>query len=242
MPDVRPGTRRSAIADRAGLLGERDQSAVDQPRSPTPTGKVERWHKTLRRELLDHVAPFESLTAAQEAIDAWVHTYNHSRPHQALNMATPASVFRPHGPHSDRLGRSAEHPPPPRRARAAHRGLPATSRRPGHPGQLAAGQAAKLPGARAAATPLPPPPLPAGSCTAEKNSPSSPAATPHPLPGSTSAAKAPSRADVKHLLRPHIVTPAELLTPRQPSSLTRVVIRRCSRRRNPPVGGTRTEL
>ncbi|WP_204054148.1 IS481 family transposase, partial [Microbispora rosea] len=74
---------------------------LTKPRSPTTTGKIERFHKTLRRELLDDVAPFESLEAAQEAIDAWVHSYNHARPHQALNMATPASVFRPHGPTRD---------------------------------------------------------------------------------------------------------------------------------------------
>ncbi|SNT63608.1 Integrase core domain-containing protein [Streptosporangium subroseum] len=74
---------------------------LTKPRSPTTTGKIERFHKTLRQELLDHVAPFESPDAAQEAIDAWVHTYNHARPHQALNMATPASVFRPHGPTRD---------------------------------------------------------------------------------------------------------------------------------------------
>jgi transposase InsO family protein len=71
---------------------------LTKPRSPTTTGKIERWHKTLRRELLDHVAPFESLPAAQEAIDGWVQSYNHQRPHQALGMATPASLFRPHGP------------------------------------------------------------------------------------------------------------------------------------------------
>ncbi|MEU0786681.1 integrase core domain-containing protein [Streptomyces sp. NPDC006173] len=36
------------------------------------------------------------MAAAQEAIDGWVHAYNHQRPHQALNMATPISLFRPH--------------------------------------------------------------------------------------------------------------------------------------------------
>ncbi|MBO3752602.1 IS481 family transposase [Streptosporangiaceae bacterium NEAU-GS5] len=76
---------------------------LTKPRSPTTTGKIERFHGTLRRELLDHVAPFESLAAAQQAIDAWVHAYNHSRPHQALNMAVPASAFRPHGPSRDEL-------------------------------------------------------------------------------------------------------------------------------------------
>ena len=69
-----------------------------KPRSPTTTGKIERFHKTLRTELLDHVAPFETLEAAQAGIDGWVHAYNHQRPHQALDMAVPASKFRPNGP------------------------------------------------------------------------------------------------------------------------------------------------
>jgi transposase InsO family protein len=34
------------------------------PRSPTTTGKVERWHKTLRREFLDGKV-FDSLDDAQ---------------------------------------------------------------------------------------------------------------------------------------------------------------------------------
>jgi hypothetical protein len=71
---------------------------LTKPRSPTTTGKIERFHKTLRAELLDHVAPFESLHAAQDAIDEWVGGYNHQRPHQALDMAVPVSRFRPNGP------------------------------------------------------------------------------------------------------------------------------------------------
>jgi transposase InsO family protein len=41
------------------------------PYSPTTTGKVERWHRTLRRELLDGCAPFAGLPSAQAAISAW---------------------------------------------------------------------------------------------------------------------------------------------------------------------------
>ncbi len=66
-----------------------------KPYSPTTTGKIERWHQTLRRELLDVAGPFADLPAAQAAVDAWVHTYNTARPHQALDMAFPASRFRP---------------------------------------------------------------------------------------------------------------------------------------------------
>ncbi len=63
-------------------------------RSPTTTGKVERFHQTLRRELLDDQPPFADLAAAQAAIDVWRDEYNTVRPHQSLNMATPASRFR----------------------------------------------------------------------------------------------------------------------------------------------------
>jgi transposase InsO family protein len=68
---------------------------LTKPSSPTTTGKIERWHQTLRRELLDEAGPFADLPSAQAAIDGWVHTYNHVRPHQALAMATPASLFQP---------------------------------------------------------------------------------------------------------------------------------------------------
>ena len=42
------------------------------PRSPTTTGKVERWHKTMRREFLNGKV-FESIADAQEQLDRWVH-------------------------------------------------------------------------------------------------------------------------------------------------------------------------
>ncbi|MGV9247967.1 IS481 family transposase [Streptomyces sp. NPDC003710] len=68
---------------------------LTQPASPTTTGKVERFHQTLRRELLDDCGAFESIGAAQAALDAWVQEYNSSRPHQALEMQAPADRFAP---------------------------------------------------------------------------------------------------------------------------------------------------
>ena len=62
-------------------------------KSPTTTGKIERFHKTVRAELLATIPPFPSLVVAQQVIDAWVDDYNHRRPHQALGMATPAERF-----------------------------------------------------------------------------------------------------------------------------------------------------
>jgi transposase InsO family protein len=68
---------------------------LTQPASPTTTGKVERFHQSLRRELLDDHGPFDSLLAAQAAIESWVTDYNCIRPHQALDMACPADRFSP---------------------------------------------------------------------------------------------------------------------------------------------------
>ena len=66
---------------------------LTQPRHPTTTGKIERFHGSLRRELLDDAVPFTDLAAAQTAIDAWVSEYNTTRPHQAIGMAAPAERF-----------------------------------------------------------------------------------------------------------------------------------------------------
>ena len=84
-------------------------------RSPTTTGKVERFHQTLRRELLEPEGPFASLEQAQKAVDSWVEGYNHQRPHQALAMAVPASRFRPGrgGPGEPGLVVAGDVDPPP---------------------------------------------------------------------------------------------------------------------------------
>jgi transposase InsO family protein len=62
------------------------------PRSPTTTGKIERFHRTLRAEF-DTRQVFRTLKTAQQALDEWVGYYNTQRPHQSLAMATPAARF-----------------------------------------------------------------------------------------------------------------------------------------------------
>jgi len=62
------------------------------PRSPTTTGKIERFHRTLRAEF-DTARVFKSLRAAQAELDEWVHHYNHERPHQAIAEDVPAVRF-----------------------------------------------------------------------------------------------------------------------------------------------------
>jgi transposase InsO family protein len=63
------------------------------PRSPTTTGKVERFHKTLRREFLNGKV-FADLADAQAQLDGWVREYNFDRPHQSLGMAVPWDRFK----------------------------------------------------------------------------------------------------------------------------------------------------
>src|SRR3954452_1543016 len=63
-----------------------------QPRSPTTTGKIERFHRAIRTEFrTDRI--FASLAAAQAELDDWVEHYNTTRPYQALDMDTPAQRF-----------------------------------------------------------------------------------------------------------------------------------------------------
>ncbi|ETZ44653.1 transposase family protein [Mycobacterium sp. MAC_080597_8934] len=56
---------------------------LTQPRSPTTTGKIERFHRSLRAEFLSGREPFTNLKVAQQALDEWVEDYNTTRPHQA---------------------------------------------------------------------------------------------------------------------------------------------------------------
>jgi transposase InsO family protein len=62
------------------------------PRSPTTTGKIERFHGTLRRDFLTGKT-FPDLATAQAAIDTWLQEYNTDRPHQSLGRRPPAERF-----------------------------------------------------------------------------------------------------------------------------------------------------
>lgn len=61
---------------------------------PQTNGKEERFHRTLKAEVIAG-RHFRDLGSAQQAFDAWRAVYNHQRPHQALDMATPVTRYRP---------------------------------------------------------------------------------------------------------------------------------------------------
>lgn len=65
-----------------------------RPAHPQTNGKNERFHRSLKREVLQG-RHFSDLQHAQAAFDAWRHIYNQERPHEALDMCTPATRYQP---------------------------------------------------------------------------------------------------------------------------------------------------
>lgn len=60
---------------------------------PQTQGKVERVHRTIKADLLQHHR-YRSLASAQTAFTDWRQTYNQLRPHEALALAVPASRYQ----------------------------------------------------------------------------------------------------------------------------------------------------
>lgn len=65
-----------------------------RPMHPQSRGKNERFHRTLKAEVLA-MRRFKGFTDVQRAFDLWRTVYNLERPHEALGMAVPASRYRP---------------------------------------------------------------------------------------------------------------------------------------------------
>ena len=69
-----------------GIVPERIQAG-----HPEQNGRHERMHRTLKQDL----RPGEDWRAQQRELDRFRHDYNQVRPHEALAMQTPASVYEP---------------------------------------------------------------------------------------------------------------------------------------------------
>jgi transposase InsO family protein len=65
-----------------------------RPWHPQTQGKDERFHRTLKDEVIA-TRSFHSLDHAQTAFDVFRHTYNHLRPHEALGLLPPITRYAP---------------------------------------------------------------------------------------------------------------------------------------------------
>ena len=63
-----------------------------RPYHPQTQGKDERFHRTLKAEVLMGRS-FKNLSACQRAFDAWRVTYNVDRPHEALELNAPVTRY-----------------------------------------------------------------------------------------------------------------------------------------------------
>lgn len=61
---------------------------------PQTQGKIERFHRTMKDELLKHHT-FDDLDDANNNLQCWREKYNNIRPHEALGMNCPADIYTP---------------------------------------------------------------------------------------------------------------------------------------------------
>ena len=61
---------------------------------PQTQGKIERFHRTMKQELLNHTT-ISDIADAETKLDIWREKYNNIRPHEALNMRTPGDIYQP---------------------------------------------------------------------------------------------------------------------------------------------------
>jgi transposase InsO family protein len=65
-----------------------------RPYHPQTQGKEERFHRTLKQELIEH-EQFHDHEHCQKRFDLWREKYNCIRPHESLDFKTPAEVYEP---------------------------------------------------------------------------------------------------------------------------------------------------
>jgi transposase InsO family protein len=64
-----------------------------RPRHPQTNGKCERFHRTLKGDLISR-QPMRTISHAQNLFDKWRHHYNHERPHEGIGMEVPVTRYK----------------------------------------------------------------------------------------------------------------------------------------------------
>lgn len=65
-----------------------------KPLHPQTQGKEERFHRTMKKDLLERTV-IRDLVHAQEEFNTFRYCYNYERPHEALGLDTPAKHYKP---------------------------------------------------------------------------------------------------------------------------------------------------
>jgi transposase InsO family protein len=63
-----------------------------EPGKPEQNGRHERMHRTLKQETAS--PPSDNLRSQQKRFDKFIDEYNEHRPHEAIEMQTPASIYK----------------------------------------------------------------------------------------------------------------------------------------------------
>ena len=61
---------------------------------PQTQGKIERFHRAMNQELLNHYTP-KDISDAERVFNDWRNCYNNERPHEALGMKCPSDIYVP---------------------------------------------------------------------------------------------------------------------------------------------------
>jgi len=69
------------------------QLIYGRPYHPQTKGKIERFHKTLKYDLLERRC-FHSMKEIQQHFDEFQYEYNYIRPHEGIDMKTPSDRYR----------------------------------------------------------------------------------------------------------------------------------------------------
>lgn len=62
---------------------------------PQTQGKQERFHRTLKHELLSRTTAWKDRQQCQKAFQQWRHQYNYLRPHESINDQVPIHAYHP---------------------------------------------------------------------------------------------------------------------------------------------------
>ncbi len=65
-----------------------------RPHHPQTNGKIERFHRTLKNDVIKQ-NKIQNHIHAQQLFNDWREIYNHIRPHQAIQFMTPSQRFKP---------------------------------------------------------------------------------------------------------------------------------------------------